>query len=193
MPTNRPVGRPPGPHGDTLAKLLPVALRLFLDEGGAALTPTRLHQESGVARATIYRNWPEAADLIEIMLAKATEPPPDDLFSGDLRADLHAAADLLVRRFTDRPARAFFGACLEYGRRSERVAAASETFIAGILQPFRTAIAAALDTGELTGDEDRLVSEVAGPLLLDHVLLGRSVTTAHARAVVDQFLDHHLR
>jgi hypothetical protein len=37
----RPVARPPGPHDDTLEKLMPKALELFLEEGGGALTPGR--------------------------------------------------------------------------------------------------------------------------------------------------------
>ncbi|MEM9035064.1 MAG: TetR/AcrR family transcriptional regulator C-terminal ligand-binding domain-containing protein [Actinomycetota bacterium] len=190
MTTTRPVGRPPGPHEDTLAKILPVALRLFLDEGGAALTPTRLHQETGVARATIYRNWPDAADLIEVMLSRATQPPPDDLFTGELHADLHAAAEFLVWRFTDRPARAFFGACLDSARHNERVAAAAESFIAGILDPFRSVITDAVERGELDGDVEQMVSEIAGPLILDHVVLGRTVTTARARQIVDNVLSY---
>ncbi|MEO1064916.1 MAG: TetR-like C-terminal domain-containing protein [Actinomycetota bacterium] len=184
------IGRPPGPHGDTLAKLLPVALRLFLDEGGAALTPTRLHQESGIARATIYRNWPEPADLIEVMLGRATEPPPTELFIGDLEEDLHAAMGTLVDRFLHKPARAFFAACLEYGRHSERVAAASEAFVTGILAPLRTVIDAALDEGRLVGDADELVAELAGPLILEHVVMGRTVTHERGRALVDHFLAH---
>ncbi|MDH3684560.1 MAG: TetR/AcrR family transcriptional regulator, partial [Acidimicrobiia bacterium] len=116
------IGRPPGPHDDTLAKLLPVALHLFIEEGGASLTPTRLHRETGIARATIYRNWPDPADLIEILLATAIEQPPGDEFQGDLRRDLHTAMDLLRQQFEERPVRALLAACLDYGRRSDRVA-----------------------------------------------------------------------
>ncbi|MEM7141332.1 MAG: TetR-like C-terminal domain-containing protein [Actinomycetota bacterium] len=189
----RGVGRPPGPHDDTLAKLLPTALELFLAEGGGALTPTRLHQETGVARATIYRNWPEPPDLIEIMLQRATDltenAPPTD----DLRDDLHEAMAGLRWRFDERPARAFFAACLEYGRRSDRVAKAAQAFIAGILEPFRRAIDAALDRGDIEGDLDDLVAEICGPPILRHVVMGESIDEAAGAAIVDRFADHHLR
>lgn len=192
-PPSGRAGRPPGPHDDTLAKLMPAALRLFLEEGGAALTPTRLHQETGVARATIYRNWPEPADLIELMLARATTAPPEDNLTGDLEADLRAAMDVLRLRFERRPVRPFFAACLEYGRTSDRVATAAELFIAGILNPFRTAMTAGVERGQIDGDPEELVLELAGPVVLEHVMLGRRVGRARARAVVDQFLDHHRR
>ena len=188
----KPAGRPPGPHDHTLAKILPTALRLFIDEGGVALTPTRLHRETGVSRATIYRNWPEPADLIEIMLARATEQPTRDRFVGDVRKDLYTALDILLHRFEHRPARAFFAACIEYGRNSERVERASRAFIAGILAPFETVLQAAVDAGTITGNPDELVSELAGPLVLEHVVMGKHIPKARARRVVDRLLDYHL-
>ncbi|MEM8746900.1 MAG: TetR/AcrR family transcriptional regulator C-terminal ligand-binding domain-containing protein [Actinomycetota bacterium] len=187
------VGRPPGPHDDTLAKLLPAALRLFLSEGGAALTPTRLHKETGVARATIYRNWPEPADLIEIMLGRATEQPGHLTYDGDLRTDLHTAVGLLLDRFEHKPARAFFAACIEYGRHSERVASTAESFIDGILSPFRHVIGTAVEDGLVDGDPDELVIELTGPLVLEHVVMGRTVSRDRARRLTDEFVDRHTR
>ncbi len=193
-PTDAPrVGRPPGPHGDTLSKLLPVALSLFIEEGGAALTPTRLFKETGIARATIYRNWPEPTDLIEILLESAADVPSVETSTGDVREDLYQAIDVLLSRFDDRPARAFFAACLEYGRISERVGVAAEAFIDGILTPFRTAIDAGLANGSLGGGQGRdLLLELSGPLLVEQFVMGRTVTRQRARAIVDHFLDHHL-
>ncbi|MEM9563460.1 MAG: TetR/AcrR family transcriptional regulator C-terminal ligand-binding domain-containing protein [Actinomycetota bacterium] len=188
----RQVGRPPGPHEETLGKLLPAALRIFLSEGGAALTPTRLHRETGVSRATIYRNWPDPADLIEVMLQMATRLPEELTCTDDLRADLHLAMRTLLERFEQRPARAFFAACLEYGRRSEAVASTAEAFVAGILRPFHLVLAGGLDRGDIEGDLDTLVAEVAGPVILRHVVMGQTVTEAEGRAVVDNFCDHHL-
>lgn len=187
------MGRPPGPHDDTLSKLLPRALELFLEEGGAALTPTRLHKETGVARATIYRNWPEPADLIEIMLQAATRFPETMVCVGDLSTDLHAAMTTLLDRFEHRPARAFFAACLEFGRRNERVASAATAFIAGILAPFHLAIQGGLERGELEGLEHELVAEITGPVILQHIVMGFAIDAERGAAVVDTFLRHNLR
>ncbi len=196
MKSTRPVGRPPGPHEETLAKLLPAALAIFLSEGGAALTPTRLHRETGISRATIYRNWPEPADVIEIMLERATrqsEPPPS---GGDLRTDLRWAMAALLERFERRPARAFFAACLDYGRRSERMATVAESFVAGILEPIETVIVAAIERGDVAPppglDVGDLVAQVAGPVVLLHVVMGQDVPKDKGQALVDHFVDHHL-
>lgn len=170
---------------------MPTALALFLEEGGSALTPTRLHRETGVSRATIYRNWPEPADLIEIMLERATAPPAC-AFTGDLRSDLQLATDVLIDRFEHRPARAFFAACLEYGRTSDRLATAAEAFIHGILEPFVEVITAARSDGRLVGDTDEdLVSQLAGPLVLELLILGQPVSRTRGREMVDRFLAHN--
>lgn len=187
----RPIGRPPGPHDDTLAKILPTAIQLFLNEGGAALTPTRLHKETGVSRATIYRNWPEPADIIEIMLDHATEMPADDRWTGDIRADLCSAADLVLMRMQDDQVRAFFSAGLEYGRYSARLATAGEAFIANILEPFRIVVARSVDAGTTEGEVHALVVELAGPLILEHLVMGRSVPKNRSRVLVDHFLVRH--
>lgn len=188
----RSVGRPPGPHDETLAKLLPAAFELFLVEGGAALTPTRLHKETGISRATIYRNWPEPADLIEIMLQRATRLPEAVEATGDLRIDLYGAMSALLVRLEHRPVRAFFAACLEYGRRSDRVATAASAYIASILAPFRIAIDAAAEAGGVDGDVDELAADVAGPAILRHVVLGEALSADQGRAIVDRFVAHRL-
>lgn len=187
----RPVGRPPGPHDETLAKILPTALRLFLDEGGVALTPTRLHHETGVARATIYRNWPEPAYLLEVMLQQATERSDGLPCRGELPQDLLAAMTSLLARFEDANVRALVAACLEYGRYSERVATAAHAFIGAILEPFRLALELAADNGMIDGAIDDLVAEVAGPVILQRLVMGRTVDDEHGRAVVEHFLAHH--
>ncbi|MEM7340271.1 MAG: TetR/AcrR family transcriptional regulator [Actinomycetota bacterium] len=195
-PRTRPVGRPPGPHDDTLGKLLPTALRLFLAEGAAALTPTRLHRETGVARATIYRNWPDPADLIEIMLQRATGIPEEMRCEGDPAADLHAALDLLLFRFEHRPVRPFLAACLQYGDRSERLGDTARAFVDGILAPFHLAIRSGIEHGRITPapgvEVDDLVAELTGPLIVRHVLIGEPVDTAKARRIVDEFVARHV-
>lgn len=192
MNTAARVGRPPGPHDDTLARLLPAARRLLVDEGAASLTPTRLHRETGIARATIYRNWPDPAELIEILVADAVEPPPADLVRGDVRRDLLAAMEVVGHALDEGPTLSLLAACAEHGRRSERVATAAESFVAGLVAPVRTVVRAGLEAGALTGQLDALVSELTGGMLVERGLLGRRVPRSRTRAVVDHVLDHHL-
>ncbi len=172
------------------------AFRLLIAEGAHAITANRLHQESGVARTTIYRHWPEPADLLAAMLERATGEQDTAPFIGELRADLSSAVHGLVFRFNERPVRPLFGALVEHTRRASGAEDPDPedlgaSYITGILRPIRRAMSEAVERGELpaTVDVDHLVDEVAGPLLVRHVLLGREVDEADADAAVEAFLD----
>lgn len=182
------VGRPAGAHPETTTKVLEAALELFLTEGADALTPSRLSDRSGVSRATMYRHWPDKERLIADLLKMATQRPTEPARLTDLRTDLDAAMNHLVARFNHRPVRAFFAACLDFGRRSEEVSRLAEEFISAMLQPFHIILEPAITRGELSGDVDRLVDELTGPLMLRHVLRGVSVGPADAALAVETFM-----
>lgn len=172
------------------------AFRLLIAEGAHAITANRLHQESGVARTTIYRHWPEPADLLAAMLERATGEHDTAPFVGELRADLLSAVRGLVFRFNERPVRPLFGALIEHGRRESGAGGPDPedlgaSYITGILRPIRRAMAEAVERGELSADVDvdDLVDEVAEPLLVRHVLLGRTVEDDDAAAAVESFLE----
>ncbi len=185
-----------GPRSDTLETVFTWAFRLLIAEGAHAITANRLHQESGVARTTIYRHWPEPADLLAAMLERATGEQDNEPFVGEFQADLLSAVRGLVFRFNERPVRPLFGALVEHTRRvSAADGSAPEdlgaSYITGILRPIRRAMSEAVERGDLpaTVDVDHLVDELAGPLLVRHVLLGRTVDDADADAAVESFLQ----
>ena len=185
------VGRPAGPHPETTTKVLNAALELFLTEGADSLTPSRLSDRSGVGRATIYRHWPDKARLIADLLRAATHKPTEPIPLTDLRTDLDVAMKHLIARFNYRPVRAFFAACLDFGRRSEEVSQFAEEFISGMLRPFHAILEPAVARGELHGDVERLVDELTGPIMLRHVLRGRPVGPGDAALAVETFMARH--
>ncbi len=169
-------------------------MELLLQEGGGALTPTRLNKETGVARATIYRNWPDPTALIEVLLQQAAAQARPLECSGDLGLDLHGAMAEMLGRLDRGSTRALLGACLDFGRRSSMVAGAADGFVASLVEPFRQAFTAATEAGAgLDGPLDELVAEVAGPAVLEQVVMGHRVDEARGRAIVDHFLAHHRR
>ena len=168
------------------------AFRLLIAEGAHAITANRLHQESGVARTTIYRHWPEPADLLAAMLERATGDQDTPDFVGEVRADLSSAVGSLVFRFNERPVRPLFGALVEHSRRDPGADDLGATYISGILRPIRRAVAEGVERGDLEpADIDDLVDELAGPMLVRHVLLGRQVDDTDATAAVESFLERH--
>lgn len=181
-----------GPRSETLETVFTWAFRLLIAEGAHAITAHRLHQESGVARTTIYRHWPEPADLLAAMLERATGDQDTPDFVGEVRADLTSAVGSLVFRFNERPVRPLFGALVEHSRRDPGADDLGATYISGILRPIRRAVADGIERGDLhPGDIDDLVDELAGPLLVRHVLLGRTVRDGDTTAAVDSFLERY--
>lgn len=179
---------PRGPRHDTVETIFTAAFRILIHEGAHALTPQRLHKETGVARTTIYRNWPDTAALIDTMLAKATgnQDMPD--FTGALDHDLRAAVRGLVFRFNHRPLRPLFGALVEHGRHGSETDIAAD-YIHGVLRPVVRALREGMERGDIAeGDTEALAIELCGPLLTRHVLLGQVVTEVAADTAVDEYL-----
>lgn len=126
------------------------------------------------------------------MLERATGDQDTAEFVGETRADLTSAVESLIFRFNERPVRPLFGALVEHSRRDPGADDLGASYITGILRPVRRAVAEAMERGDLApADVDDLVDELAGPLLVRHVLLGRSMHDTDTDAIVEEFLERH--
>lgn len=184
-------GRPPGPTDETANQVLQAAFRLLSTEGPAALTPVRIHKETGVARTTVYRHWPTPRHLLLGILRPATRRHEVDSLVGEVEADLHTAVATLTTRFETRPVRAFHDGLRVHddGDESPRL---SERYIQGLIAPARDVIATSIERGELQpGDIDQLVLELCGPLLAKFMLLGQPIEAAETKAAIANFLQRH--
>lgn len=181
-----------GPREGTLETVLTAAFRLLIAEGAHSITANRIHQETGIARTTIYRHWPEPADLIATMLERATAGRGIPEFTGDLRTDLASAVNSLPFRFNRRPVRALFGALVEHGRTDEGDEDLAASYIEGLLRPVRQVVVEGIERGDLVdGDVDDMVSELSATMLVDHVLLGRTVDETDAQRAVERFVARY--
>ena len=190
--SDRGPGRPPGPTDETYGTVLAAALELFLEGGGDALSFQRIAERAGVARTTIYRHWPDRSALVATMLEKATFSSHEDL-NGDLQHDLEIVVDTLLWRFSNRPVRQFFAAVLDFGQRSAEVSETGAAYVDGLLRPLREVVDAGVARGDLVGEPSDLVAELAGPLMLRHVLLGEEIPTGEAGRLVARFLERNLQ
>lgn len=63
--------------------MLDAARELLGENGPDAVTHLRVSETSGVARATVYRHWPDRADILLDLLSRSADlhltPPPSDL------------------------------------------------------------------------------------------------------------------
>ena len=185
-------GRPPGATDETRERVLQAAFHLLATEGPAAVTPLRINRETGVARTTIYRHWPTPSAIVRDILAQATARNELDDLSGELRHDLAIAVDTLIDRFEHRPVATLFRATMEAGEPDDPMSM-SRDYIAGLLAPIHDVLASAVASGELVTppgatDAHALTAELVGPILLDHLLLGRPVDRGTTSARVADFL-----
>ena len=176
--------------------VIEAATTLFIEEGYRAVTPQRVSQETGVARSTIYRHWPDQQALLLDTIDVVVHPHRSlDLPGDDLRTDLETALDALRRRLDRRPFRDVFAALLEHANRSREIVPAQRRFVEGVLAPIREVIDAAVEQGglELSVSPEEAVAQLTGPLFQQHVMLRASITDQLITATVDAFLSAHER
>jgi AcrR family transcriptional regulator len=166
------------------------ATREVLLEGGLdGFTVEAVATESGVARSTIYRHWPEPRDLVvETLTSMGRDFPIPD--TGSLKTDLEAAARLLRPVFDDPRARRLL---LDVTR-----AAAADTEIERIRnqaildrrQPVQVILQRAIARGEIDSDIDMAMAchLVEGPLMSATVLQNLPLTDETISAMVERIV-----
>ncbi|MFI5916703.1 TetR/AcrR family transcriptional regulator [Dactylosporangium sp. NPDC051541] len=166
--------------------ILGAARALLVDEGPGAITHQRVAESAGVGRATVYRHWPRAEQLMLDVMDGADLPyfrdPPAPLRPW-LFAQLRAMADEMAQ-----PAVAAFTLTLmqssiwdgEMGRRRDE----SNRTIADRLG---AAVAGAVARGELTTDAEPLdvAATLIGPLVYRTAMQNLAVPDA----LIDRALD----
>ena len=128
-------------------RILEAALDEICESGTGALTFDKLALRSGIAKTTIYRRWSNKTDLIidAIDLLRSLAPVPH---SGDVRADLVAGLDSMLRVFTSPRGRAIAAVFAECQFNPE-LAAAWRTKIA---DPHNAAFKAIIELGVANGE-----------------------------------------
>ena len=171
--------------------VIEAATTLFIEEGYGAVTPQRVSQETGVARSTIYRHWPDQQALLLDTIDVVVFPHGSLEFTGDLRTDLEATLQGLRRRLDRRPFRDVFAALLEHANRSREIVPAQRRFVEGVLAPIRDVIDAGVEQGglELSVSPEDAVAQLTGPLFHQHVMLRARITDELITATVDGFLS----
>jgi AcrR family transcriptional regulator len=144
-----------------------------------------------VSRATIYRNWPDTADLVSALLEQETNQEPPGRLSSDPGEAITELTMELGRRLADPELAALLLAGADSARRSDHAAASTREFIAALLAPLTAAVVAALDSDLVVGEPTELLADLVGPLLGDK-LIGRPTEAERAREVALRFLDSHL-
>ena len=177
-------------------KLLDAAADLLVSGGAAAVTVEAVTRLSGVARTTLYRNFPSTDSLIAAAfrrLLPAPEPPPADL---PLREQLLHLCASMTRLIQDAPLQQSMLGWLAMGRgasEDDEVGQLRRGVVDSYTAPLHAALSAAEADGTLVpGDRDLAVAQLAGPVVLARMIGLRAFTPADVERLVDDFLRGRL-
>ena len=170
--------------------IVDTAAGLLVREGAGAVTAVRIAEDTGVARTTIYRHWPDPTAPLLDAIDKVLIPHVPTTISDNLEADLMTALTTLQMRMRTRPFRFVFTALLDHANRNPNLVAAQRRFAKGILQPIQDIVTAALQRGDLpsTVHAETASAQLAGPLFLQHVMLRTTISEELISETIAQFL-----
>ena len=163
------------------------AARALLSEGGfGGATIDAIAARSGVAKTTIYRQWPGCNELIIDAFSFDSDPitfPTTD----DLRADLSVGLRFLAKELSSGDWIHLLPAMLEAAERDEEFLRMSRAFIDSRRKPLKDRLQIATKRGELalSADVEILISLLVGPLFYRRLVVHQPI----GRNLVDEILD----
>jgi AcrR family transcriptional regulator len=167
------------------AAVLDATVALLGEVGHSGTTIEAIAERSGVAKTTIYRHWPNRAQLLveAFDCAIDTIDVPD---TGDLRADLVAVAESLATKLRDPAWSRLLVTLIDAAQCDEELAALSREFSHARRRVAQTVVERAIARGELDARVDAdLVTQLVGGFLFyrrlilsdpaDHDLVERAI------------------
>ena len=177
-------------------KLLDAAADLLVSGGAAAVTVEAVTRLSGVARTTLYRNFPSTDSLIAAAfrrLLPTPEPPPAGLPVRDQLVHLCTAMTQLIQTV---PLQQSMLGWLAMGRNAsndDEVGELRRGVVESYAAPLHEVLTAAEADGTLIpGDRDLAVAQLAGPVVLARIIGLRPYSPADVEDLVDDFLRGRL-
>lgn len=177
-------------------KLLDAAADLLVSGGAAAVTVEAVTRVSGVARTTLYRNFPSTDSLIAAAfrrLLPTPDPPPADL---PVRARLVHLCTSMAQLIQTAPLQQSLLGWLAMGRNAsddDEVGELRRSVVDAYAAPLHEILSAAEADGSLApGDRDLAVAQLAGPVVLARIIGLRPYTPEDVERLVDDFLRARL-
>ncbi|MDG2114719.1 MAG: TetR/AcrR family transcriptional regulator [Actinomycetota bacterium] len=169
--------------------ILDAAIEVLLELGVGEVTAQRVAERAGVARTTIYRQWPDQPSLLLATIGALTAPHRPSTSTGDLRSDLTRDLTNLRHRLIVREVRPVFGALAAFSAKDQAFSAAQRLFVERLVEPVVNSLRAARQRGEVHGwlDDELEASLLAGPILHQYLLAHRDVTDEFIEEVVTRW------
>jgi AcrR family transcriptional regulator len=170
-------------------RALGAALDLVAERGIAGASVEAVSARSGVAKTTVYRQWPnQAALVLDAFRSIAPDPPLPD--TGTLRGDLEVLVGGFAEALGRGRAAVFMAALMDAAQRDADFAALHAAETRRRHRPVLAVLARGVERGELPvgTDLDALVDELAGPVLHRRFVSGLPLDRGFGERVVDGVL-----
>lgn len=171
------------------AAVLATTVRLLSERGISGTTIEAVAEHSGVAKTTIYRQWPGPAALVLDAFDSVLRAPVAPA-TGSLRGDLAELLGGFATALATSPATGLMFALIDAAERDPAFAAVHRRQAAGRHRLILDVIAGAVASGELPAGTDpaEVLDLLAGPVFHRRAVSGGPVDRAFAERVVDRVL-----
>ncbi|MEN8114682.1 MAG: TetR/AcrR family transcriptional regulator [Actinomycetota bacterium] len=171
--------------------MLDAARELLGEHGPSAVTHLRVAEASGVARATVYRHWPDRADILVDLLSRSADlhhaPPPPDL-------PIIERVTALLRTFAatlNGDGGQILTAMIGLAEWDDAVLSALERMTSRGPKTLRDLLAAGVADGSIEKDTDvdSLSDRLIGPIYLRRLLYHDEISDGYVDQVVATTLE----
>lgn len=174
----------------TRGRVLTATIELLLEHGFDHVTIDDIASRSGVARSTVYRNWPQRPRLfLDALRSMIDDAEPVD--GADLRTTLHAALAVLVHALDpSAPLGRLLPSLLAAGDRDPELAELHRAATRHRLDVLTRILDRGAETHELPSDTDTAAAAtyLTATLYYRRLITGEPVTRDGAAALADQLL-----
>jgi AcrR family transcriptional regulator len=181
--------RPGRPRSEERSQdILDAALQALVDEGFGAMTIEGIAARAGAGKATLYRRWPNKAELVAdaVQQHACAEIPIVD--TGDVRRDVRTFLRATQKSVSGLDGALFLAFTAERIRYPELAAAFDRQFVSARRGALRTLIRGGVERGELPPDTDiDLLADVGQALILYLFTSKRALPHDLADRIVEQF------
>lgn len=169
--------------------IVAAVVAILEEEGPAGITHLRVAERAGVGRATVYRHWPQPADLLQEVISQVPVPfleQPGDTFRDRLRATLARTRD----DFGQPIMQTVLASMIDRSMHDESADEVRQTKIGTVVARMAEGLAEAMEAGELVGepDADELIARLVGPIFFRQLLQRQSISDDFLERLIDETL-----
>jgi AcrR family transcriptional regulator len=143
-------------------------LEAFVEDGYDGVSVEGVAARAGVGKATIYRRFPNKAELVVEAVRRGAHIEDDLPDTGDLRADLATMFRPLVERLRGPDGKVLITLAVERVRNPDLAAAFERSVIGAKRGHLRKIVKAAIDRGAIPRDADLDLLAETGPAIIWH-------------------------